>query len=275
MAEWHHYGEHVFDDVTYEGDMTPNNLTYIRDEIEFNKDDVIVATYPKAGTTWMQEIVWLLRHGPGSADTRTQSFEEVFPFLEFSADGISGLERIKHIADPKLIKTHLYAQFYKRQLTGTSTCPKFIVVLREPRDLLVSYYKFYLMYGPPWKYTSDWNYWFGMFRERRLNFGDYFEHALGWWKYKDHPNILIIKYEDMKKDSCAAIRAVADFLRIPADDATIQTIAHESSFKSMKARGMSKTSSVMVNQMETGNDFFRVDRWAHGKKHSVKNSVNM
>ena len=27
----------------------------------------------------------------------------------------------------------------------------------------------------------------------------WFDHVLGWWKHKDDPNILILKYEEMKK----------------------------------------------------------------------------
>ena len=41
----------------------------------------------------------------------------------------------------------------------------------------------------------------------------------------------VFRYEDMKKDPCKEIRNVADFLCISTDDATIKTIADESSFK--------------------------------------------
>jgi len=261
MEDWHYHGEHVFDGATYEGDyFRQEDLKCIRDELEFKKDDIVVATYPKAGTTWTQEIVWLLQHGPGSADTREQSFEELFPFLEMYVEEKSGLERIEEIAEPRLIKTHLNTGFYQRQLSGESPCPKFIVVLREPRDLLVSYYKFHLMYGPPWNSTRSWEYFFEMFREKRLNFGDYFEHALSWWKYREHPNVLIVKYEDMKKDACGSIKAVADFLNIPTTDTLIQTIAHESSFQSMKARGTEKISSTLAKQVDQGEGFFRAGK---------------
>ena len=30
-------------------------------------------------------------------------------------------------------------------------------------------------------------------------YGSWFDHVLGWWKHKDDPNILFLKYGEMKK----------------------------------------------------------------------------
>lgn len=30
-------------------------------------------------------------------------------------------------------------------------------------------------------------------------YGSWFDHVLSWWKHKDDPNVLLLKYEDMKK----------------------------------------------------------------------------
>ena len=35
---------------------------------------------------------------------------------------------------------------------------------------------------------------------------------LEWWKHKDDPNVLFLKYEDMKKDHPGAVRAIAEFI---------------------------------------------------------------
>ena len=36
-----------------------------------------------SGTTWVQEIIWELYHGPDAADTRTESFDDkLFPFVD-------------------------------------------------------------------------------------------------------------------------------------------------------------------------------------------------
>ncbi len=31
------------------------------------------------------------------------------------------------------------------------------------------------------------------------------DHVLGWWKHKDDPNVLFVKYEDLKKVCCCEV----------------------------------------------------------------------
>jgi hypothetical protein len=40
--------------------------------LQFEENDVIVMTVPKAGTTWTQEVVWTMRKNP-SLDNPTSS----------------------------------------------------------------------------------------------------------------------------------------------------------------------------------------------------------
>ncbi len=54
---------------------------------------------------------------------------------------------------------------------------------------------------------------FELYIAGKLAFVDYFEHVLGWWKHRDDPNVLFIKYEDMQKDLHSSIEKIARFLR--------------------------------------------------------------
>ena len=38
-----------------------------------------------------------------------------------------------------------------------------------------------------------------MFVVLLVNSGSWFDHVLSWWEHRDDPNILFVKYEDMKK----------------------------------------------------------------------------
>ena len=49
---------------------------------------------------------------------------------------------------------------------------------------------------------------------KKTRFIDWFDHVLGWWKHNDSPNILYVKYEDMKMDPFTAVRTVAHFIGI-------------------------------------------------------------
>ena len=35
-----------------------------------------------------------------------------------------------------------------------------------------------------------------------VGWGKWNDHVLGWWKHKDDPNVLFLKYEDLQKVCC-------------------------------------------------------------------------
>lgn len=191
----------------------------------------------------MQEIIWSLLHGPGTADKRGKPMDEVFPFLELNALGTPGIEQIKSLPHPRLIKTHLQTKFFKRQLKGRSPCPKIIVVIRDPKDVLVSYYHFLKM-GK--LFDGDWHEYMKYAKEKQIPYGDVVDHILSWWKYHDHPNVHFVKYGDLKKAPGTSIQGVADILQVPITETILEAIVQETSFASMKARPTEKYFSETI-----------------------------
>ena len=53
MAEYHYPDEIIFDGDVYDLSYRAKDLQYLRDEYEFDAQDIVVATYPKAGR-WYQ-----------------------------------------------------------------------------------------------------------------------------------------------------------------------------------------------------------------------------
>ena len=106
--------------------------------------DIHLSTYPRTGTTWTQNILIGLWHGPDYLDEIGQSdMRFLFPYLEiyFIDEGL-GLD----IADkmetrPRFLKNHLPAYLAPREIFTHKR--KNIVVLRNPKDTALSYYKFY------------------------------------------------------------------------------------------------------------------------------------
>ena len=69
----------------------------------------------------------------------------------------------------------------------------------------------------------------------RVEFGNWFDHVLEWWKHRDAENILFLKYEDMKKDHCGVAKRIGEFMGYDLKEEVIETIVEKTTFESMKA----------------------------------------
>ena len=45
-----------------------------------------------------------------------------------------------------------------------------------------------------------------------VSFGSWWDHVPEWWAQRDEPNVLFLKYEDIKKDLKANVKTIADFI---------------------------------------------------------------
>ncbi len=184
--------------------------------------DVFIATYPKCGTTLMQQIVHGLRTG-GDMDFRDIS--EVIPWLELASD--LGLDpTAEQRAEPRAFKTHL----------GWGGLPKggrAIYLLRDPEAALVSFYHFF----------SGWFFEPGAFdlETFALEFvlaregdGDYWTHLVSWWPHRNDSDVLYLFYEEVVADLARAVGDVASFLRLTVDAGRIELATRQASIDFMR-----------------------------------------
>ncbi|UJR19562.1 hypothetical protein I4U23_022692 [Adineta vaga] len=185
-------------------------------------DDLFIVTYPRTGTTWMQNIVYnILTNGQAFNENRNHFFEQN-PHLEI--DGATGLEIMQR---PCAIKTHLPID-----RVPYHPLAKYICVIRNPKDVCVSYYIFYNTWGDVPKLEFDE--FFKYFIEGRLPFNDYFEVLRAAWQRRNTNNVLLVSYEEMQTDFTSIITKVAHFLNVTLTDELLQQIMQYSSFDYMK-----------------------------------------
>ena len=153
-----------------------------------------------------------------------------------NSDEKLGIKRFETEDPPRLLKTHLSSDFFKNTLKNRQT--KFIVVFRNPKDMLASYYNFYKMASFNFDRNGSWDEFFERFRNNKLVHGNYFDMQLSWWAYRDDPRVKIFRYEEMLKDPEQTVRQVAAFLEKDLSDELIQKIVERTSFKSMKSNPM-------------------------------------
>ncbi|XP_014679741.1 PREDICTED: sulfotransferase 1C4-like, partial [Priapulus caudatus] len=122
----------------------PKNTYLYKDDIlnfRVRDDDVWVLTYPKCGTTWTQEMVWMICHDADSALARSATIMDRFPMLD-TPDGAE-ISRLAARASPRYIKSHLPLCLLPRGLLHSKA--KIIYTVRNPKDTSISLYKFFQM----------------------------------------------------------------------------------------------------------------------------------
>ena len=181
--------------------------------------------------------------------------DNVFPWIDVEARKLPD-------TTPRFLQTHLRSDYYLRQLEGNSPCPKFVVVIRNPKDVHVSFYHFHKFYlADAVRVENQANGWDEYFQELKLGhllYGNIFDHVLGWWKYRDHPNVILIRYEDLKSDPKSTIAKLAGFLDMEITEDIVEDVMKNTSFSAMKSRPANYYGSYMATaERKSGKTFFR------------------
>ena len=108
----------------------------------------------------------------------------------------------------RFIKSHLPFSLLPSDLV---TKAKVVYVVRNPMDVLVSYYHHHKLINGH-GYIGDLPSFAQRFMRNEIMQGPFFPHVEEAWAIKDHPNLLFIFYEDMKKDLRSVISRVSNFL---------------------------------------------------------------
>lgn len=200
-------------------------------KMKFYPDDLWIVTFPKAGTTWTQQIVKLI-HSRGEDDGR--KINEAVPWIEALNNPDPKYEYridISSLKSPRAFKSHFTYDLMPCGIPSTSPC-KFIYVTRNPKDVAVSYFYHYVGF----KYVEElkWEDFISWFLSGQLAYGDYFDHVLSWWAHRDEDNVMILKYEDMKRDLHHSIQQISKFMGVDLPSGVIDKIAKMSTFSNMR-----------------------------------------
>ncbi|XP_049712167.1 sulfotransferase 1C4 isoform X1 [Elephas maximus indicus] len=211
-------------------------------------DDLLIATYPKAGTTWTEEIVDLIQNKGDAEKSKRAPTHIRIPFIEWIIPGMeSGLEQANAMLSPRTLKTHLPIDLVPPSFLEKNC--KIIYVARNPKDSMVSYYHFQRMNkGLP--DPGTWEEYFESFLAGKVCWGSWYDHVKGWWEAKDQYRILYLFYEDMKKNPKHEIQKLAEFIGNNLDDEVLDKIVYHTSFDVMKLNPMANYSSVPTEFMD-------------------------
>lgn len=221
--------------------------------------DLFIVTYPKCGTTWMQYITYYIFNSDAPMKNLMEMMFKFCPFLE-----MFGAEGAKNMTRPGAIKTHL-----SYDMTPYSERAKYIVVVRNPYDCCVSYY-YHIKTFPDYQFENGtFDEFFDMFIRGKVEYGDYFDHLLSWYNHRDDPNVFLVTYEDLKKDTKTWVLKLAKFMgeeygrKLRDDPGVLENVLEKSSLKAMKGlnEDMKNTgsffNSVPAEEMTEGLRLFK------------------
>ena len=183
----------------------------------------------------MKYIALLIMDGGDTADKLDAS--RYNRHLEFCIHGAGETEdavlrTIQKMAPPRIFSSHVPYRFIEKQVIKDKV--KIIVVMRNPKDALVSMFHFYQMNAAMGTFQGTWDEFFQLFKDRHLWGENFIDFSVAWWKLRHLENVFITSFEDMKRDTAKIIRQVADFLGKQLTDEAVARIVEETSFKKMK-----------------------------------------
>lgn len=212
-------------------------------DFEFRSDDIVIATYAKSGTTWLQQIVsQLLFDGAEGLEVARMS-----PCVEHRVPSRDvKLPQLAAQSHRRFLKTHM-----PLDALVFSPAAKYVHVARDGRDVVMSLYNHHTKANDVWYQTinetsglvgdpmprpsGDIQQYFDEWLDRDgYPFWPFWAHACSWWRARRLPNVLMLHYTNLKRDLPGEIRRVAEFLEIPIRAAAWPAILEHSTFEYMK-----------------------------------------
>ncbi|CAG2111593.1 unnamed protein product, partial [Medioppia subpectinata] len=215
----------------------------VQKEVTVRPTDIWLCGYPKSGNTWLSEIVSLIM-ADGVIDRVTnRPISERVPNIIYSPNSSRNGCWFEGLIDPRITLNHLDLKYLPR-FDGKEG--KMIYIIRNPKDVCVSYYHINHMV----KHTAiDWDDWCHLFLNGQLMFGDWLSHVTDFWLAYGTGNhclnVLFVAYEELIADLPAMIATIARFLGKQFTAETVANITTHCSLQTMRDNPMANHSDIM------------------------------
>ena len=220
--------------------------------------DVIIATYPKCGTTWMEHIVVNLLHSDGDVPL----VMDVSPWIELRLrrdtqdveipikEVMSDFDKQTH---RRMMKTHLPLNCLPYHPPAM-----YIVVARDARDACMSFFNHVKALGSIEEgqdIRQYWAEWIANAANEDTVAHPLFDFYQQWWDFRHLKNVLLVHFSDLKTDPVKEISRLAQFLGIEPDEELVNDVREATDFSTMKANAGKLLPGLVDRFKEDGRSF--------------------
>jgi hypothetical protein len=194
------------------------------------KNDIIVACLNRSGTHLMMQICLQIAH-LGQADY--DYIYDIVAWPDFLPNSSIALNESPPVSPTglRVIKTHLPAQS-----VPLNDAAKYIIVIRDPKEMLVSLYHFvpqaFAFMGLEVGSPDDW---VEKFLKGQVPGGWWALHTASWWALRGRTNVYVVSYNQLNADLSGEIEVISQFLGVELSETQGQAVLEKSSFEYMKA----------------------------------------
>ncbi|XP_060586569.1 sulfotransferase 1C4-like isoform X4 [Ruditapes philippinarum] len=199
-------------------------------DFKFKKDDLMLCSYPKAGSNWMYET--LMRILTKTAEPIQGSKEDAM--IEFQS-----AESVDKLLSPRIVNCHFPCRYLPLKDMKAKQI-KTILCCRNPKDIAVSYFN-HMKGVKSYEYDGKWSDWLPVYLQGKLEYGKYTDYLIEWEKeikngvgYPFH----LMYYEDMKRNGTEEIEKLLKFLGVDIDNNLKNDILKQCGFDTMVKREM-------------------------------------
>src|SRR5947209_7155167 len=181
-------------------------------------NDVFFASYPRSGSTWLRFVLYESIVGQSSG------FGNVNESIPDVKEHKTGLPLMPN--GGRLIKSHeVYHPEYR----------KAVYLVRDPRDVALSEYAYQTALGLVDQPLDEY---LRVFLTKGVNpFASWSAHVNSWVSAPlSAENLLVVKFEDLRRDTVTGISEIIRFFGITPNDAQIRQAVANNSVERMKAK---------------------------------------